>query len=267
MDFFTNVNNFLILKNYTLKQTIKTPYGMVWLLFMTSTLPSMNQKHDTAAANPGLTLRKLRKDRGWTLSEAGRRAGLPVSTLSKIENGKMSLNYDKLTRLCQALGMDIAEFFAGDASAAPAAVSGRRSITRAGEGHALETSSYFHLYPATDLLNKRFVPIIAELHARTLQEFGKLVRHSGEEYTYVLEGTVDLHTDMYAPTRLEKGDSIYFDSGMAHAYLAVGDGPCRVLSICSASEAQLMEQVSGGAPAQASSVAKPARAKRKTKNA
>jgi hypothetical protein len=40
--------------------------------------------------------------------------------------------------------------------------------------------------------------------------------------------------------RLEAGDSIYFDSGMAHAYIDVGDTPCRTLTICSGEESQLM---------------------------
>jgi quercetin dioxygenase-like cupin family protein len=48
-----------------------------------------------------------------------------------------------------------------------------------------------------------------------------------------------LHTDLYAPVLLKTGDSIYFDSGMAHAYIAATDSLCRVLSICSASEVQL----------------------------
>ena len=39
-----------------------------------------------------------------------------------------------------------------------------------------------------------------------------------------------------APARLETGDSIYFDSGMAHAYIAVGEGTCRVLSVCTSDE-------------------------------
>jgi uncharacterized cupin superfamily protein len=79
------------------------------------------------------------------------------------------------------------------------------------------------------------VPIIAEPHARSLAEFGELIRHPGEEFVYVLEGTVDLHTDLYTPARLEAGDSMYFDSGMGHAYIAVGLKRCRVLSICTQS--------------------------------
>jgi hypothetical protein len=45
---------------------------------------------------------------------------------------------------------------------------------------------------------------------------------------------------MFAPVRLNVGDSIYFDSAIGHAYLAASDGPCRVLSICTGREAQLI---------------------------
>lgn len=195
-----------------------------------------DNKAHTAENQLGLSLRELRKQRSMTLADASARTGLPVSTLSKIENNRMSISYDKLVRICEALEVDIAQLFAGNA-APPAepqpAPAGRRSVTRKGSGYAIETPNYSHLYPAADLLNKRIVPIIAEVRARSLKEFGELVRHPGEEYAYVLEGTIDLYTDLYAPTRLGPGDSIYFDSGMGHAYIAVSPGTCRVLSVCS----------------------------------
>jgi transcriptional regulator with XRE-family HTH domain len=186
-------------------------------------------------------LKSLRLANGWTLSEVSRRTGLPVSTLSKVENDKMSLSYDKLARISRGLEIDIGVLFSSEGAAAPLSlVTGRRSITRAGEGRVIETEPYEHIYPATDLLNKRFVPIVAEIRARSVSEFSELIRHAGEEYTFVLEGTVELHTDLYAPVTLEVGDSIYFDSGMGHVYLAAGTGPCRVLSICSGEESQLI---------------------------
>ncbi|WP_130617935.1 helix-turn-helix domain-containing protein [Dyella amyloliquefaciens] len=198
-------------------------------------------KHLHAKPEPGSALRNLRKHKQLTLAEVSERTGLPVSTLSKIENGKMSLSYDKLARLSTGLEVDIAQLFEPDSAAPPTRVQGRRSITRAGSGLSVETENYSHLYPNADLLNKRLVPIIAEPHARSLAEFGELIRHEGEEFIYVLEGTVDLHTDLYAPTRLEAGDSMYFDSGMGHAYIAVGPKRCRVLSICTASQSRLAE--------------------------
>ena len=174
------------------------------------------------------------------MADVSERTGLPVSTLSKIENGKISLSYDKLARISTGLGIDIGALFAPDRVSPPVELAtGRRSITRAGDGRAIETDTYGHLYPASDLLNKRFVPLIADVRARSLEAFGEMIRHPGEEYAFILEGAVELHTNLYAPVRLEVGDSIYFDSGMAHAYLAAIDGPCRVLSICSGEESQI----------------------------
>jgi transcriptional regulator with XRE-family HTH domain len=198
-------------------------------------------------AKPGAVLRRLRMQRGWTLSDVSRRTGLPVSTLSKVENDKMSLTYDKLTRISEGLEIDISRLFGGaeEIEEAPSPSTGRRSITRAGEGKAIETANYGHLYPAADLLNKRIVPIMAEVRVRKLEDFGELIRHPGEEFAFVVEGEVELHTELYAPVRLKAGDSIYFDSGMGHAYINVGKGTCRVLSVCSGVETQLIEASRG----------------------
>ena len=209
---------------------------------------------DKSLARPGAALKALRRQHGWTLAEVSQRTGLPTSTLSKIENDKVSLSFDKLARLSTGLQIDIASLFRGaNGEDAQTGINGRRSIVRSGEGKAIETKNYSHLYPAWELLNKKIIPIVAELHARSLEEFGELVRHPGEEYTFVLEGEVDFYTSLYAPVRLKTGDSIYFDSGMGHAYVAASEGRCRVLSMCSAPETQLIAantEASSAEPAQ-----------------
>lgn len=185
-------------------------------------------------SRPGSTLRRLRTQKGMTLAQIKERTGLPLSTLSKVENDKMPLTYDKLVRIAEALEIDIEALFAGEAEAPPAGGgSGRRSLARIGDGSAIDTAEYGYLYPAAELLHKRFVPMIIEVKARSIEEFGELSKHGGDEYVYVLEGAVDMYSDTYAPTRMTAGESMYFDSGMAHAFIAAAPGPCRILSICS----------------------------------
>jgi transcriptional regulator with XRE-family HTH domain len=212
--------------------------------------PTETAAHGRVVAHPGSALKGLRTQRGWTLAEVSKRTGLPVSTLSKIENERISLNYDKLALLSASLNVDISELFAPAFHAAHGAVIGRRTFTPRGQGQFIETANYNHTYPAADFLNKRFVPIVAELRARSLEAFGELIRHAGEEYAYVLEGSVAFHTELYAPLHMMRGDSIYFDSGMGHAYLAAEEGPCRVLAICSGPESHLQEALNraGSAP-------------------
>jgi len=198
-------------------------------------------KKGASQAKPGAALRAIRTKMGWTLAEVSVRTGLPVSTLSKVENDRMSLTYDKLARISTGLNIDISRLFSAEANGSAAVeVSGRRSIIRAGEGKAIETETYHHLYPAADLLNKRFIPIIADIRVRSIEAFGELISHPGEEYAYVIEGAIELHTEHYAPVVLRAGDSIYFDSNMGHAYIAAAPGRCRVLAICSGSESQLI---------------------------
>ena len=185
-------------------------------------------------SDPGATLRSIRIERGWTLAEVSKRTGMPVSTLSKVETGKMSLSYEKLLRISQGLEIDITRLFASPAvpTTSASTASGRRSITRSGEGPTIRTATYTYFYGAADLLNKTLNPMIIDVTARSIGEFGDLMRHPGEEFAVVIEGQCEFHCDLYAPAILETGDSIYFEGAMGHAYVAVGVGPCRGLSVC-----------------------------------
>jgi transcriptional regulator with XRE-family HTH domain len=164
-----------------------------------------------------------------------RRTGLTVSTLSKVENGRVSLNLEKLSRLSAGLDLDIANLL-GPQDVPPAAqvAAGRRCTTRSGDEIAEETEAYTQLHHASDLLNKIFTPVIIEPRARSIEELSELIHHPGEEFAYVLEGVAELHTDTYAPLTLHQGDSIYFDSRMGHGFIAVGEGRCRILLVSSA---------------------------------
>src|SRR5205085_4432334 len=163
---------------------------------------------------------------------------------SKLENGKMALTYDKIVRLAQALGVDIKDIVAAEQPPALVAV-GRRSVTRAGEELEAESERHAHHYPAADLLGKMMIPIIIDVQARSVEELGGLVRHGGEEYLYILSGSMELHSDLYAPLAMEPGDSVYFDSGMAHGYVRTSEEPCNVLAACAGQGIQQLADAAG----------------------
>src|SRR3954453_20045154 len=88
------------------------------------------------------------------------------------------------------------------------------------------------------------IPVYTSIRARSLEEFGELVRHSGEEYIYVLQGAIAVHTEFYDPVELGPGESIYIDSNMGHAYVvAKGHDEALVLAVCSSSEDSLLESL------------------------
>lgn len=206
-------------------------------------MPSAEAHHPGMASNPedppaaedprlqlGPTIRRRRQAAGLSLRELGARSGLAASTLSKIENSQISPTYDSLLRLVDGLGLDLAQLF-DPTSVDPA--HGRRVVTRRGGGVHYRTPHYDFEVLCAEVLGKRFVPFLATLTARSVTDFGQLPRHEGEEFVFVLEGRVEVHTDQHEPVLLQAGDSCYLDSTMGHGCLAVGEEPARILWVTS----------------------------------
>jgi len=198
----------------------------------------LEKSSGTAGPTLGSALRSIRAERGWSLRDVSERTGLSVSMLSKVENGQRSLTYDKLLQLAQSLSIDISRLFAErGGESTPNPHSGRRSVQRKGAGFVVESGVYTYRYLAQDLVRKKFLPVFMDLNSHSIKEFGALLRHGGEEFALVVEGEVDVHTEVYAPLRLSVGDSIYFDSSLGHAYINAGSGVARLLVIASDSAA------------------------------
>lgn len=187
----------------------------------------------TTAQVLGARLRKLRKAEQMTLSDLAAVSGVALSTISKIENGALSPTLDKVLRLAEGLNITISQLIDEDAaSEAEPPPNSRLVPARVGDGIVIDTQNYEYRYLCSELKNKRMMPIRARIKAATMQEFGPLERHGGEEFLIVLEGTIEVHTEFYAPVTLERGEGIYLDSTMGHAYLSAGDVDAEAICIC-----------------------------------
>ncbi len=189
----------------------------------------------------GALLKGLRSREGWTLKQMSEKSGIPVSTLSKIEHDRLSLTYDKLQELSRRLGMRMSELFAEGSDDTAQSVTARRSIGDIEQSVRVETPNYDYHYLCTELRRKRMVPVISKIRAHSAEEFGDLVRHTGEEFIYVLSGTVVVRTEFYDPVSLRPGQCIYIDSTMGHAYLAAKNcHEAEVLAVMSSPDEELM---------------------------
>jgi uncharacterized cupin superfamily protein len=92
-------------------------------------------------------------------------------------------------------------------------------------------------------------PIVGTVHARRVDGPDDFARHPGEEFVYVLSGSMDVHFDGGKVVRLARGDSLYFDSRIGHAYVSVGRQMAKVIGVVT-SESTLMRQArqAEGAP-------------------
>lgn len=184
----------------------------------------------------GERVRFLRHDKRMTMAEVAEKSGLSKSTISKVENGQISLRYDNLHQLAKGLGVHISDLFSDEDARAsdfvPQAVVGRQTVARAADATYIKAGWYEYWYLCSKFSHKSMIPILGRSSARSLDEFGPLVSHPGEEFAIVLEGEMDVYSEFYEPVRLKEGDHMYFDSQMGHAYITVSDEPCRFLIVC-----------------------------------
>ncbi len=129
----------------------------------------------SANTSLGTILKRIRKDRHWTLAEMSDACGIPLSTLSKIENDKLTLTYDRLQQLSRSLGIALAELFtegqAQDAVVTRTPAASPRSTPRV----TVETPNYVYNYLCSDLRKRRMIPI----HVQITGQVAGRVRRSG----------------------------------------------------------------------------------------
>jgi transcriptional regulator with XRE-family HTH domain len=168
----------------------------------------------------GTRLREERELRNLTLREVSEICHLSISQLSKIESGKARMTVETALLISNALDIPVVSFFAP----ANKNMSGARSITRNGQAVVNANQNIKFEVLSSDLKDKKALYWRVTVNARSLAEAGWR-SHFGEEFLYVLSGTLELHTSHYDPLVLNPGDSIVFDGGMDHSYVSIGTEP------------------------------------------
>ena len=188
-----------------------------------------SSKHDVRAIGAisiGEQLKSIRITNELTLREAANLTQLAPSTLSKIENEQISPTFAVMQKLAAGLNIELPQLFTKPAIAQ---ATGRRDITLKDQGKYHLTSTYEHELLSTQFSHKKMMPYKCRVHARSFDDFGEWVRHSGEEYLLVLEGEVQLVTEFYEPVNLVEGDSVYYDAMMGHLLISVSDIDAQIL--------------------------------------
>lgn len=167
----------------------------------------------------------VRERRGLSLNEASKLTGVAISTLSKIENGKMSPTFDVVTRIMKGLRISPAFLFKETGEFAvdrPAAVDRRK------EPIVISIPSADYEILCADSVPKDMFPTIVTLHSSAHHE---LVAYAGEEFIMVIEGELEIVFEGSENIRLEKNECLYFDSTLPHSFCAVGNKFARFLAV------------------------------------
>jgi transcriptional regulator with XRE-family HTH domain len=155
----------------------------------------------------GTRLRSLRKERNLTQRELASRAGISVNAVSLIERDEISPSVATLQSLARALDIKMGYFFDEDvqANVIHLETSQRPSI----ESNGITIESIGHRLP-----DQQLEPFFVTLKPQTGSGKHPVI-HSGQEFVYCLQGTVEYEVDG-TTYFLNAGDILLFEARLPH---------------------------------------------------
>ena len=168
----------------------------------------------------GDKLRRLRLQRGLTQEELANRCELSKSFISLLERDLTSPSLDTLADLLESLGSDLPTFFREKDEKL---VFGSEDIF-VKEDPELMKGMIRWLIPSAQ--KNQMEPILVEMAPGG--ETAEDDPHEGEEFGYVLSGTIRIVLGDRAE-RVRKDESFYFRPAAPHKLVNAGKGICKVL--------------------------------------
>jgi DNA-binding transcriptional MerR regulator/quercetin dioxygenase-like cupin family protein len=160
----------------------------------------------------GPQLRRLRERRRYNLAEAAHRAGVSPGFLSAVERSLANASVATLQRLAMSYGTTVMELF-------KTAPHDRRLVTPA-ERRVLEVHSGVRM----ELLSFG-APMLQSMLFRVAPLAGSegAYSHQGEEFIFMVSGTLEVWLDELECFLLREGDSFWFPSTHAHRWFNPGN--------------------------------------------
>jgi transcriptional regulator with XRE-family HTH domain len=181
----------------------------------------------------GEKIKNYREMKNLTVEEVAERSGLSAVQISRIEGDEEFPSLAPLIKIARVLGVRLGTFLDDQQELGP--VICRKSSLKEKEGIHFSNNarrehgnmSYHAL--SQDKSGRHMEPFL--IHVRPSEEADfTLSTHEGEEFIYVLDGAVEINYGKETFI-LEEGDSIYYDSIVAHHVHSGNGQPANILGI------------------------------------
>ena len=171
----------------------------------------------------GKRLGTIRKDMGLSQRELAGRAGVTNSTISLIEQNKVSPSVGSLKKVLDGLPMSLGEFFTmGEETNQDNVVFRKDSQPDLGQGD-------IGFYLIGSGRRKREMTIMREVMQIAADTGEDMLQHEGEEGGVVISGQLELTVGEKVEI-LGPGDGYYFDSKRPHRFKNIGDENLVIIS-------------------------------------
>ncbi|MDR1864431.1 MAG: XRE family transcriptional regulator [Bacteroidales bacterium] len=181
----------------------------------------------------GGKVKAIRESKNLSVEDVAERSGLNGEQIIRIENNRDIPSLSPLIKIARALGVRLGTFLDDQTELGPVVTrkresSEKNSIRFTGDSNAGRAHmEYFSL--SQDKSGRHMEPFLIDI-AASEGEKHSLSSHEGEEFVYVLNGVVEVSYGKETYT-LEEGDSIYYDSIVAHNVHAAGCNAAKILGI------------------------------------
>ncbi len=166
----------------------------------------------TPAPKPlGPKLQRLRRHTGLGIADAARRAGISPGFLSSVERGQANASVATLQRLATAYGATVMDLFQ--------APKGKERLVRPADRRVLAIHSGVRM----EMLSSGATMLQSMLfRVAPLSGSDGSYSHQGEEFIYMLAGTLEVWLDELECFVLNEGDSFWFESTLGHRWFNPG---------------------------------------------
>lgn len=167
----------------------------------------------------------LRDIAGVTQEQVATDLGLPLETYAAYESGESDIPVSVLYQIASRFGVELTALLTGEEPRLHS-----YCLVRQRKGVEVERrQEYGYQSLAYNFSHKKAEPFLVTVEPKPDQEI-HLNSHPGQEFNYVLEGTLKLVLDGHELI-LNAGDSLYFDSSLKHGMMALGGTPTQFLAI------------------------------------
>lgn len=189
-------------------------------------VPDSNNNGDAVNKDIASRIKELREVSDMERAELASALGLSEEEYALYEDGKKDFPVSFLYEIAALFKVDLTELLTGKAPKLE-----RCSIVRKGEGIAVDRyEGYDFESIAYKFIGRRIEPMIVTVGPETEFAPPELVSHSGQEFNYVLEGTITVFFGSGSYV-LNEGDCFYFDPTVPHAQCAKNGKKARFLTV------------------------------------
>jgi DNA-binding transcriptional MerR regulator/quercetin dioxygenase-like cupin family protein len=183
--------------------------------------PATARRGGARADRPlGPQLRKMRERRGLGLVDAAKRSGISPGFLSAVERAQANASVATLQHLATTYGTTVTELFQTSAKEDRLVGPDDRRVLRVHPGVQMELLSTGA--PMLQSMLFRVAPLAGSEGSYS---------HQGEEFIYMLGGTLEIWLDELECFVLHEGDSFWFESTHAHRWFNPGEAEAALLWI------------------------------------